>query len=433
MDYYVDIYNIRRLFRGENILNKKYILYGLGISNQKIKEYFDLNNVLYNVFIDNVNNINDIELNDIDYVVKSSGIKFDTPFLKKVEEFNIKIISDLELYCLLNINDLFIIITGTNGKTTTVSLISDILNISSYGNIGNSIFNKTLNNDLNYLTLVETSSFMLHNTYSIKPFIYVITNLEEHHLDYHKTVENYFYDKTKLIPMSKYFICNYKYMDMFGNYQKIFTFSIENKLADIYVENNYIIYNDTRIINVNELKINEPHNIENIMIAILVSIILNIDLEIIKEKIKNFNGLQYRLEKIIDNERLVVINDSKSTSPYSLSAGIYSLIGKYALFKKILIIGGKLVDSNYDAVNKVIDYFDEVCIFGYSCFEIEKLLHHHNIKKFKDLKEVVDNIKTFDNVLILFSPSQPSYDQYKNYIERGRHFNHLIFYHNFCI
>ncbi len=434
MVYYIIFYNYWCILGGENILNKEYLLYGLGISNKKIKEYFDQNNVKYQVFVDGKDHISKINFKNLNYIIKSSGIKFDTQLIKHGIANNIKIISDLEFYYLLNKDKNFILVTGTNGKTSTVSILGDILDITPCGNVGNPIFN----NEYKDLILIEASSFMLHNSYTVKPYIYIITSLESHHLDYHKNSCDYFYDKLKLInnmTEEDYLIYNYDIINVLPgkirSNAKTFTYSFNNNKADLYIKDDLIIFNDFKI-DINLLKRNEYHNIENMMAAIIASKILNIDNEIIKNSLINFTGIEFRMEKIVNTNNLVIINDSKSTSPAALNVAIESIKDNYHNFYKILIIGGKLVDIEYKKTNSNIDVFNEIKIFGKSKNLLYNLINHNNIKVYDTLDEVVDSINIVDHTLILFSPSQPSYDLYDNYIQRGNHFNSLINYHKFC-
>lgn len=415
----------------------------MGIANKKVKEYFIDNNIIFIEYIDGDFYTDDI-FNNIDYIVKSSGIKFDTPFLIDACKKDIKIISDLELYYLYNKEKELIVVTGTNGKTTTTTLISNLLNdgniINSgvYGNIGTPLFSKKDDN----IVIIEASSFMLHNSYEIKPHIYVITSLVSHHLDYHKKEEDYFYDKTKIINNLKetdYLIFNSDYHiinKMVNNNRcKIIKYSFFDENADVYIKENNIFYKNKKIFDIQNFRRKELHNLENMLAAFIVGTIYNIDCDIIKESFIKFNGLEHRFEIIIETSDLVIINDSKSTSPASLEKAIDNIcINKYEKYSKILILGGNIVDKDYNNVNLKLNLFDYIFVFGKSQFEYCKLLKYNKIYLFDTLDEVILYIKNKINkkLLILFSPSSPSYDLYSNYEKRGNHFKELIFYHNFC-
>ena len=413
----------------------------MGVANKEVEKFFKQNNVNYVKYIDG--DILDINiLNDIDYIIKSSGIKFDTDFLKIAEEMKIKVISDLELFYLLFSNKEMILVTGTNGKTTTSILISSLLSDANiyksgvYGNIGIPLF--SLNDEL--VEVVEASSFMLHNSYQLKPHIYIVTSLVSHHLDYHKEEENYYYDKLKIINNlneNDYLIYNKEYK-IIENYLinlkcNVITYSLSDNNADVYIKDDYIIYNNERTINLSNNIRKEDHILENMLATFIVGKIYNIDNKLIINSFKNFKGVEHRFEFIVNNNNNVIINDSKSTSPMALSKAIDN-IKKYKNFFKIIILGGMIVDEDYEQVNKKIKSINEIYIYGKNNNKVIKYIKHNKIFIFDTLDELIFYIinKKRNKVLILFSPSCPSYDLYKNFEERGEHFKNLIFYHNFC-
>lgn len=407
----------------------------MGISNQTIKEYFQKNHVKYDIFIDQINNFHSLNIKEYDFIVKSSGIKFNTKLLNLAQFYKIPVISDLELYYLLNHKKKLIVITGTNGKTTTVTLVGKMMNQKTFGNIGNPIFNCNKNTPI-----IEASSFMLHHANQLKPHIFAITNIVPHHLDYHQNFDNYFNDKTKIInnmDYNDYLICNQnmkeKLIKLYHPKCKIITFSTDEKISNATIDNEILIYDDFNL-KIKELEKKEKHNLENMMIALIIAKINHIDNEIIKNVLYDFKGLEFRMEKIIDKKNLVVYNDSKSTSPESLYVAIKSIENDYQDYFKILILGGKVVDNDYLKVNQYLDYFDKILIFGKFAEEIKSLIFHQNIATYLKLEDLLEDLfmKIKSKKLILFSPSQPSYDLYKNYQERGKHFNLLINYHNFC-
>ena len=413
----------------------------MGISNKEVEKFFKQNNVNYIKYIDGDLFETKI-LKNIDFIIKSSGIKFDTNFLKIAESLKIKVISDLELFYLLFPNKEMILVTGTNGKTTTSILISSLLNDANiyksgvYGNIGIPLF--LLNDEL--VEVVEASSFMLHNSYKLKPHIYIVTSLVSHHLDYHQNEENYYYDKLKIINNLNefdYLIYNkdYEIINEYLNNLKcnVITYSLSDKTADVYLKDNNIIFNNQPTINLSNNIRKEDHVLENMLATFIVGKIYNINNELIENSLINFKGVEHRFEFIVNNNNNVIINDSKSTSPMALSKAIDN-IKKYENFFKIIILGGMIVDKNYDEVNEKIKLADEIYIFGKDNYKFVKYIKHNNIFVFDTLDEIIFYIKNKkrNKLLILFSPSCPSYDLYKNFEERGEHFKKLIFYHNFC-
>lgn len=440
MDSYVYISFIRNNIGGNGILSKYYLLYGMGKTNLAIKEFFDKNSVKYRVYVDNDKDYEDITIKDVDYIVKSPGIEFNTPLLEAATLSNIPIISDLELFYFLNSSNEFVIITGTNGKTTTSHLSYQMLEFLSYfkgglgGNIGIPLFSLLKEKRSKRGFVIEASSFTLHNTYTLKPNVYVITNLVPHHLDYHDSKENYFSDKTKLIDNMDtfdYLIYNKDdqqieklVLDKHNNIK--ISFSLFDKNADIYYDDSAIIYKKEKFIEAKDLKIKEQTVIIDMMIAILIAKIYHIPNKHIKEVLKQFEGLPYRFEKIYDKDELVIYNDSKSTSPAALFVAINSIIENYPSFSKFLIMGGRMVDEDYREINNLINSINEIYLYGESRHELAKKLNHQNLKLFESLDEVIEDITLLKRQVILFSPSCVSYDQFESFEKRGKKFNILI-------
>lgn len=428
--------------RGESILNKRYLLYGYGITNQAVKKFFDLHHIAYIIYLDDEKDGLPFEkiFWQIDYVIKCPGIKFDTPFLKRCYELNIKVISDLELLYLLYKEYEYIIITGSNGKTTTSYLTYQMLDSSNLfqhglgGNIGVPLFSLLLDQRVHRGIVIEASSFMLHNTYECKPKIYVLTNLIPHHLDYHKNVEDYYFDKTKIIgnlDKSDYLIYNYddeivsSYVSKFHVPFKI-SFSYHHHLATCYIKEQSIYYQGNQILTLEEINNPQIPVIYDMMVAIIIAKIYHIPHQQIQKVLQDFKGLDYRFQTIYEDSHLVIINDSKATSPEASFYALKSIHENYPSFYKTVILGGKMVDDNYDHINDQINQIDEVYLYGSSRFILLNKIHHNKVFYFDTLEEVVDQIAIQPNHLILFSPSCVSYDQFSSYIQRGKKFNELI-------
>lgn len=413
--------------------NLNYLLYGLGISNISIKKYFDLSNIKYDIFIDQKNKLEDINLSNYDYIIKSPGIKNNTQLLNEASNLGIKVISDLELYYLLfNKNKNIIAVTGSNGKTTTTSLIGNILkDYEVCGNIGVPLFDKINTNNL----VIECSSYMLEKTEEFKPNIFVLLNILPHHLDHHETFENYIIAKTKVIEnMSEDDIVIYNLDDevisniMKNKKVKKYTFSKTNNAANIYLKEDNIIFNNNIYLNINNLKIKDKQFIDDFLAAIIAGKIKLIEDELIINHLKSFQTLTHRFEYIVNKESLIIINDSKSTNPYSLKEGLINLTKKFYNYFKILILGGKIIKEDYSVLNDYLKGIDLIYLTGENRFILGNLFQCFNIKICSSLDEIVDllPVKTSENTVILFSPASPSLDNYKSFEERGNYFKKLI-------
>lgn len=407
----------------------RYLLYGLGISNYSIKKHYDLEKINYEIYTDN----DSTEANlDYDLIIKSPGISNDTKLMKIVDKT--KVITDLELFYSFRKDLNLIVITGSNGKTTVTSLIGKILKDYSYdvcGNIGTPIFEfiETKSAGL----VVEASSYMLEYIKDFKPNVFVILNIENHHLEHHKTFRNYYECKLKpLKNMKKNDIVIYNYDDEFlkdelKKYNVLkYTFSMKNNNADCYYENSTIYYKQDEFMKTNKLKVIGEHNIKNIMASILAvkGLSLNIENELVKNRINTFEPLSHRLEKFYEVDETVFINDSKSTNPYSTIEAIKSVKDKYQNKLINLIMGGKLETFNYSCLKIYLPYINEIFLFGECAEKIKNELDINN-QLFPNLEALI-NENNFNDSVVLFSPGAPSFDQFDNFEKRGEHFKELI-------
>ncbi len=445
----------------EKIFNKNILVYGTGISGiatvralnklgNKIFIYDDNKSLNEIKKIDGIKNINykffsEIDedlLNRVDILVKSPSISLDNPVIEKAKSLNIPVYSDIELAYRISDKDL-IVITGTNGKTTTTSLIHKILNDFSIkagitGNIGSGILEDVLNKKYEIL-VVEASSYQLSSIELFKPKISVITNITPDHLNWHGNLDNYINAKLNIFKnqdSEDYAILNYDDDNIRKNLAKIkaniIFFSTKNKLdRGIFTENNKIfikLNNNEEVIEIDEIKIPGNHNIENVMASIGVAKVLDIPITQFKKTITNFTGVEHRLEYINSSVKSVSFyNDSKGTNPESTKKAIDALKNNI-----IIILGGYNKNSSFD---DLADYFPEsvkhAVILGETKYNIKKSLDKIQFSDYT----IVDNLeeavnKAFEiskkNDKILLSPACASWDMYGSFEERGRHFKEII-------
>lgn len=403
------------------------ILYGYGISNKSVEKYLINKSLLYQVIEDNDNSI--INYEDVDLIIKSPGIKNDTLFLKMARHYNIKIVTDIEFlyYCLVkeNINNLIISITGSNGKTTTVSILKSVLEeFYTCGNIGNGLFD---NVTLYEKYLIECSSYMLEYANTFKPHIHCILNLEKHHISHHGSFINYI--KAKIKPLKN---MNENDLFVYDNDNLLLkrisevyickseSFSLNKISSSCYMNDNVIFYHGNQYLKVDEINIKGLHNYKNIMACIIILKYLKIsDKQILR--IKYFKPLSHRLEIIKTNkyESTIFINDSKSTSPYAMHEAIKFVEKEYPMNNVILLVGGKKENIDYRLFNISSDKISKVYSFG----EINNYVENVN-KKFRSLHELLTFLKqeNLKEKVVLFSPGAPSLDEFNSYIERGEYF-----------
>ena len=390
--------------------------------------------------------IEKINIKALDYAIKSPGIKYEVPIIEKLLKNNIEVISDIEAaYRVTNAS--IVSISGTNGKTTTTTLIGEMVRESGKphkvtGNIGFGIYYDALNAKKEDILVAEVSSFQLAGTIKYKPHISVLTNITPDHLDYHHTVENYIETKFKNVitqDENDYAILNYE-DNIIRNYsdnikaKKIF-FSSERVLEDgIFAENGQMFYrtgnNKVFIMNTKEIFIPGKHNLENAMAACGAAIALGIDAEVIAKVLREFKGVEHRLEFTGEYNKVKFYNDSKGTNP---DASIKAVQG---IDKPIILIaGGYDKQSDYDELIKAFDNkVKALILLGQTAGEIQRCALKYgfeNIYRVETMDEAVK--KSFelaeegDNVVL--SPACASWGMYPNYEVRGRDFKERVSYY----
>ena len=432
--------------------NKNILIMGFGVTGRaalKFLKNYPCKIYIYdgNVKLENLNIDEDFiifkeeDLEKIDLIIKSPGIYPDHEILVNARKKNIEIISDIELsYRNLKTKNI-VSVTGTNGKTTTTTVIGDILrrvgNTYVVGNIGLGILEITEEAKEKDYVVIEASSFQLDDTETFKPHIGVLTYVTSDHLDWHKSVENYVDAKFKIFANQDefdYAILNYEDKKLAESYniksQKYY-FSME-KIDEkgAYVENGKIYFNDgnrvCEIVDTNQIKILGEHNIKNIMAAIIVARLLNIDDEIIINSIKSFTGVEHRIEFVREVAGVKYYNDSKGTNPDSTEVAVAAMEGDV-----ILIAGGYDKGANFDdLVEKSKNKLKDVILFGETAEKFSKSCKKFGVEFFivRDLGKAVElaNKIAENGEDVLLSPACASWDMYRDYEVRGRHFKDLV-------
>lgn len=383
----------------------------------------------------------DEDLDKIDLIVKSPGIYPFDDLLVKAREKNIEIISDIELSYRYLKTDNVVAVTGTNGKTTTTTIVGDILKRKAktfvVGNIGRGILEITKEAKKDDFVVIEASSFQLEDTIKFKPHIALLTYVTSDHLDWHKTTENYVKAKLKIFANqdeNDFAILNYEDRNLAKKHnikaQKYY-FSME-KISEkgSYFEDGKIYYNDGKnseeILEVKDLKIPGVHNIKNVMAAIIIAKLFGIDSYTIKRSISSFTGVEHRIEFVRELNGVKYYNDSKGTNPDSTEVAIAAMDGDV-----ILIAGGYDKNSNFDnLIEKSKDKLKTVILLGETADKISNSCKKSKVEFYivKDLNKAVELAKKLavKGEDVLLSPACASWDMYSNYEARGRHFKDLV-------
>lgn len=440
-----------------NLKNKNILLVGLaktGISTIKHLNKLGAKVVVNDIkdkdklkgILDELSNLNNVEyilgyhpenVDDIDMAVVSPGVPLDLPFILKLKSKNIEIIGEVELAYRLSQNPMFIGITGTNGKTTTTSLVGEIFkkaNIDTYivGNIGNPVIDTVDVANENSVLVTELSSFQLESIDTFKPHVSAILNFTEDHLNRHHTMEAYMEAKARIFKNQDekdFCVLNYDDKDVKSlsdnvKAKKIF-FSRKKSLdCGIYLDedNNIIINIDKKIklLNKDELSLPGNHNLENCMAAAAIAYVSNIDIDVIREVLKTFAGVEHRQEFVRNLNGIMFVNDSKATNPDSSIKAIESYNRPI-----ILIAGGMDKQSSFDEfLDAAKENVYALVLLGETAQKIKECAQNKgfdNITVVKDMKEAVNASYQIakDGDVVLLSPACASWDMYKSFEVRG--------------
>tara|TARA_X000000368_G_C23053122_1_gene722456 strand:+ start:1906 stop:3177 length:1272 start_codon:yes stop_codon:yes gene_type:complete len=410
---------------------KKFFVYGLGVSGRSVVHFFRNNNIYFKATDDvdlkkkilkgkeksSKKNINS-ELIKSDYIVVSPSINIKNH--KILLKFKEKIIIDIDIiFSIISKKTKLIGITGTEGKSSVCFFLNNLLNLNYksviLGNFGNTVLQRKniIKELIKYdFIIFELSSYQLHKIKFLKLDIATITNLYPDHLNYHKSYKSYIRCKLKI---SKLLKSNSKLYINHNAKNEI----IKNKIS---LPVNLHLYKNFNF----ESSIQIPFYKENLSLAFLIASSLKTNIKY--KNIKLFKTLPFRFEEIINNKKLKIYNDSKSTN---LTNSIISF-NKIPKGNKILILGGILKKNTHTLP---LLKGNAILIFGkYADIihdQISKKSINSKIFKFYNLEYLIIFLsfllKIYNSkVTILFSPGGESFDQYTNFEDRGTHFNKLI-------
>lgn len=381
-----------------------------------------------------------IDFSSLDFAVVSPGVAPKHVLLQLLHEQGVPIISEIE-FCYLAREEKSPIIgvTGTNGKTTVVEMISAVLKSEAIvaGNIGKTWSEAITKDEKAKWTVLELSSFQLDNINLFKPQIAVLTNFAPDHLDYHGNFDSYISAKMKLVQnmsANDFVIYNGKDKEITKRIndnmkaRKLY-FCEEKMLGEgIYLSGCDVVLcfggEEKTLFSLPFERHFEKHMILNILAAALVCSLLGVDAGKIKEALLNFKPSMFRQEKIKNTLGIKIINDSKATN---LSAVLMALAEHKP---EVLLVGGKGKNESYISLFSMPAFHDLVVYgeMGGEIVECAKMCGFHNIvyyEKFDDAVKVALKL-TKKGETLLFSPAGSSFDQFSSYKERGERFNFVI-------
>ena len=377
-------------------------------------------------------------------IIKSPGISEESELILKIKSKKIPIVSEIE-FAFRFTSSIIISVTGSNGKTTTSSLIYHILkksglNVGLAGNIGNSFSFLIAENEFDYVVL-ELSSLQLDNINHFNSFISVLTNISPDHLErYDYNFENYVDSKFKIVSnhtKENYFVFNSddKKINSELKTRKIKSTKISFSTTDNESSNKGFIKNQTININVNNnnlmipienLSLQGNHNIQNSMAAATVAKILNISDNNIRESLGNFKSIEHRLEHVLTIQKVKYVNDSKATN---VNAVYYALDSMKT--STVWIVGGVDKGNNYEELLPLVREKVKAII----CIGIDnsKIIQSFSpfVEKIIECSKMSDAVKNAYRMAdpkdtVLLSPACSSFDLYKNFEDRGTQFKNAV-------
>jgi len=427
--------------------NSRVAIIGLGVSNIPLLDYLynlkcdvtifsdnkielDLSKYNYNIYEDGLSN-----LVGYDIIFRSPGCLPTRIEIQKEIARGAYVTTEIEEVIKLSPSKVFGV-TGSDGKTTTTTLIDLILKSSGYktflgGNIGTPLFTKIKDMAEDDIVVLELSSFQLMGM-DISPDISVITNISPNHLDKHKDMEEYIESKCNIYKHKDGILVLNKDNEITKNIasdREIRYFSRYTKTNAFYTDGKYIYHNDEIIIDTKDLHIRGVHNYENICAALSATYDM-IDLNKVIPAIKEFAGVEHRLEFVREINHVKWYNDSVSSSPTRTIAGLNSYDENI-----VLIAGGYDKNLDYTPLAKpILEHVSKLILFGatsekiYNAVVSAKTNEEIEIYRENSLDDVVTRAYEVakEGEIVLFSPASASFDMFKNFADRGIKYKNLV-------
>lgn len=389
----------------------------------------------------------DLINNNIDLIIKNPGIPYHITPIRKAIDLGIPVITEIELAYDFIKTDI-ISITGSNGKTTTTSLVGQIFahagnNSKVGGNIGlplSDIAYDIITNNLSYDNLIlELSSFQLQGIKNYNSHIAAIINIYETHLDYHKNMDDYIRAKSKitvnqnkddfLILNSDQEISSYFRSKSRAN---ILMCSLKsNNINGIVVDGDEIIsrteMSKTPLFALEDIKLPGEHNIENVLFATAISVIKGIPSNVIRDSVRTFPGVEHRIEFVIEINKIKYYNDSKATNQEATIKALQSFTDNI-----VLIAGGLDRGNDFDLLSRYMrNKVKKLLVYGQTAEKIKEAGQKANIDNIKICDDLKDATRRAKNLaiagdIVLLSPACASWDSFASFEERGKLFKKYV-------
>ena len=373
-----------------------------------------------------------------DALVLSPGIPIDHPLAVAFKRRKKAVLGETELAARF-MRCPIVAVTGTNGKTTTVSMIAEIFQTAGYnaqacGNIGAPMLD-FCGMDEKSVAVAEISSFQLETLNSLCPHVAVVLNVTEDHLNRHYNMENYVFLKAKLLKNSseaEYAVLNYDDSIVRGFAEKtkanIVWFSVREKVSGAYFENGYLCYNEEKILSVQELAFGGLHNVQNALAAIASAKIMGVETQAVVKALTSFKGIKHRIEKIGEFNGVTYIDDSKGTNVDATLKAVEAMNAE-----TVLLLGGK--NKGYD-YSKLFAQLKEsnvthAILYGENRYELLRSARGSGFTSVTVCENFefavrVAALKARSGQTVLLSPASASFDEFSGYEERGDRFVEIV-------
>ena len=383
------------------------------------------------------------EKKELSGVVLSPGVPTDTEFVNDLRNRGLLISGEIEL-AFEQEKGAVLAITGTNGKTTTTTLLGEIMKATGkktfvVGNIGNPYTLEAEKTDADSVTVAEISSFQLETIHTFRPRVSSILNITPDHLNRHHTMENYVkakQDITKNQTKEDYCVLNAEdpYTDAFLEQcpATVILFSSQRELADGYFYADECIYKAVqgkkqKLMNIHEMRLLGMHNVENVMAAIAMADAYGADMEVILNVVRDFKAVEHRIEYVKTVRGVDYYNDSKGTNPDAAIKGIGAMVKP-----TYLIGGGYDKQSEYDEwIESFGGKVRKLVLLGQTREKIADCAKKHGFTDYifvDDLQQAVDYCaeRAKEGEAVLLSPACASWGMFPNYEVRGKMFKDMV-------
>lgn len=370
---------------------------------------------------------------DWTFIVKNPGIPYKVPFVSYFVKKQVKIYTEIEIGYWFAKKFHYAAVTGTNGKTTITTVLYEMLkknkNALVAGNIGYPLSEVVLEHELEEKNVaIELSNFQLLGIETFAPTVSTVCNLAPDHLDYMESLESYYISKMKIYENCKedaWFIRNVDDEVLFQYAKNIpcrcIDISMKHKNCDVYREQGKIMFHDICLFLENDVKIPGEYNLMNLSMSAIMAYRMGVSIENIQETIRNFYGIEHRMEYVAEYHQVRFYNDSKATNSHALQAALQAFEGNI-----ILLAGGHDKGISFDDLNIYNHKVKICCAFGQTKNKFQSVFT--NVILCDDMKQAFEQAIHLakPNDIVLLSPGCSSYDQFKNYEERGLIFKQFV-------